>query len=91
MIFGCTYGFARIQRFRHIHSCSKSFAVARACFFFFFLFHSPQETGRPTWTNTVTGEITIVPPKGMRNITKMTEDMEKQKELLRAKRAKKRR
>lgn len=39
----------------------------------------------------MTGEITIVPPKGMRNITKMTEDMEKQKELLRAKRAKKRR
>lgn len=38
----------------------------------------------------MTGEVTISPPKGMKNIEKMTEDLEKQKEMLRAKKAKKR-
>lgn len=38
----------------------------------------------------MTGEVTINPPKGMKNIEKMTEDLEKQKEMLRAKKAKKR-
>ncbi|CAB1111112.1 unnamed protein product [Ectocarpus sp. CCAP 1310/34] len=47
-------------------------------------------TGRPLWRNTVTGEESSVPPKGMANIENMTNDLEKQKEMLRAKKAKKR-
>ncbi|CAM9276018.1 unnamed protein product [Ectocarpus sp. 12 AP-2014] len=49
-----------------------------------------ETTGRPRWRNTVTGEESSVPPKGMANIEKMTNDLEKQKEMLRAKKAKKR-
>ncbi|CAN0231716.1 unnamed protein product [Ectocarpus sp. 12 AP-2014] len=49
-----------------------------------------ETTGRPLWRNTVTGEESSVPPKGMANIEKMTNDLEKQKEMLRAKKAKKR-
>ncbi|CAM9440186.1 unnamed protein product [Ectocarpus sp. 6 AP-2014] len=49
-----------------------------------------ETTGRPLWRNTVTGEESSVPPKGMANIEKMTNDLEKQKQMLRAKKAKKR-
>eukprot|EP00752_Nemacystus_decipiens_P002143 g2042.t1 len=49
-----------------------------------------EESGRPIWRNTVTGDVTLHPPKGMKNIEKMTKEMERQKELMRAKKAKKR-
>lgn len=38
----------------------------------------------------MTGEVTINPPRGMKQIEKMAGDLEKQKEMLRAKKAKKR-
>lgn len=38
----------------------------------------------------MTGEVTLNPPRGMKNIVRMNEDLAKQKELLRAKKAKKR-
>lgn len=88
--------FAHIQLLCHTHLYFGTliFQVLYRCpghvvllFFFVFCF---QTTGRPIWKNTMTGEVTINPPKGMRKIAKMTEDMEKQKELLRAKRAKRR-
>lgn len=38
----------------------------------------------------MTGEVSINPPKGMKHIEQMTEDLKKQKEMLRAKKLKKR-
>ncbi|CAN0081825.1 unnamed protein product [Scytosiphon promiscuus] len=51
---------------------------------------SDEASGRPLWRNTKTGEVTSIPPRGMKNIEKMTEDLETQKQMLRAKKAKKR-
>lgn len=55
--------------------------------FAFLRWYCPQETGRYVWKNVATGEVCQILTSAMKEQMRMADDLAKQKESLRAKRA----